>query len=115
MDHLLINKIDKLQKMIERKQDKVEFLEEHSSQLLSELQKKSRIIQSLIMKHEPGGLTSHFMDDNKVKIYFLFTSFEVRNCFSVEFSEILGNQTSCYDLNFVGLSKWWSNSENLIF
>lgn len=74
---VLIEKIVKVQRSNARKQEKLEFLEEHSRQLTIELQKKSRIIQSLVLKHQPGALVSDIMDDNKVSDFLLLISPDV--------------------------------------
>ncbi|KAG1664565.1 Coiled-coil domain-containing protein 186 [Nymphon striatum] len=89
---MLIEKIVKLQKIHARKREKIEFLEEHISQLLMEIKKKSKlifsvlgllgytkddvnlpvlpknrkgIIQNYILREEAGALVSNLMDENK--------------------------------------------------
>nr|CAD7427999.1 unnamed protein product [Timema monikensis] len=64
----LIERIVKLQRANARKTEKLEFLEEHSRQLVTELQKKSHIILSYIMREQDGALSSNSMDQNKVEV-----------------------------------------------
>jgi hypothetical protein len=65
---MLVEKIVKLQRTMAKKQDKVDFLEEHVNTLLEELKKKNRIIQSYVMVQESGTLASNEMDNNKVGV-----------------------------------------------
>ncbi|KAK6635950.1 hypothetical protein RUM44_001205 [Polyplax serrata] len=65
---VLIDKIVKIQKLNARKTEKIEFLEEHVRQLVAELQKKTRIIQTYIMREQSGALSSETMDHNKVTL-----------------------------------------------
>nr|CAD7264887.1 unnamed protein product [Timema shepardi] len=64
----LIERIVKLQRANARKTEKLEFLEEHSRQLVTELQKKSHIILSYIMREQDGALSSNSMDQNKAEV-----------------------------------------------
>ena len=48
-------------------QEKLDILEEHISQLMNEIKKKNRIIQSYVMNLEPGALISEESDIHKVK------------------------------------------------
>ena len=64
--HVLVEKIVKLQKTLAKKQEKVEFMEEHISTMLEEIKKKNRLIQNYILKLESGALVSSQMDENKV-------------------------------------------------
>ena len=64
--HVLVEKIVKLQKTLAKKQEKVEFMEEHISTMLEEMKKKNRLIQNYILKLESGALVSSQMDENKV-------------------------------------------------
>ena len=64
--HVLVEKIVKLQRTLARKQEKVEFMEEHISTMLEEIKKKNKLIQNYILKVESGALVSSQMDDNKV-------------------------------------------------
>uniref|UniRef100_T1JNM1 Coiled-coil domain-containing protein 186 n=1 Tax=Strigamia maritima TaxID=126957 RepID=T1JNM1_STRMM len=65
---LLIERIVKLQKSLARKNEKIEFLDEHARQLITELRKKSKIIQSYVMKLEAGALVTEQMDQNKIDL-----------------------------------------------
>ncbi|ROT85802.1 hypothetical protein C7M84_006344, partial [Penaeus vannamei] len=62
---LLVDRIIKLQKSAAKKAEKIEFLEEHVAQLVSELKKKSRIIPNYIMKEEAGALANSASDTSK--------------------------------------------------
>lgn len=62
---LLVDRIIKLQKSAAKKAEKIEFLEEHVAQLVSELKKKSRIIHHYIMKEEAGALANSASDTSK--------------------------------------------------
>ena len=64
--HVLVEKIVKLQKTLAKKQEKVEFMEEHISTMLEEIKKKNKLIQNYILKLESGALVSSQMDENKV-------------------------------------------------
>jgi hypothetical protein len=64
----LIEHIVKLQRISARKSEKLDFLEEHVNTLVLELQKKSRLLQSYILRDQSGTLTSNSMDANKANI-----------------------------------------------
>jgi hypothetical protein len=57
----------KLQRVNARKTEKLGFMEEHASQLVAELQKKTRIVQYYVMREQSGALSSASMDQNKVR------------------------------------------------
>lgn len=56
----------KLQRAHARKNEKLDFCEDHIKQLVEEVQRKTRIIQMYVMKEEGGTLSSDSMDRNKV-------------------------------------------------
>ncbi|KAK7488264.1 hypothetical protein BaRGS_00020423, partial [Batillaria attramentaria] len=62
---VLIERIVRLQRSLARKNEKLEFLEEHIQQLVAEIKKKNKIIQGYIMREEAGTLVSDDMDANK--------------------------------------------------
>lgn len=62
----LIEHIVKLQRISARKSEKLDFLEEHVKSLVAELQKKSQLLQSYILREQAGTLSSNAMDKNKV-------------------------------------------------
>jgi len=62
---VLVERICKLQRNLAKKNEKVEFMQEHILQLTEDLQKKSRIIQYYISKEETGTLASNQFDRNK--------------------------------------------------
>ncbi|KAF2896326.1 hypothetical protein ILUMI_09833 [Ignelater luminosus] len=64
----LIEHIVKLQRISARKSEKIDFLEEHINTLVSELQRKTRLLQGYIMREQAGTLTSNKMDNNKAHI-----------------------------------------------
>ncbi|KAK6174373.1 hypothetical protein SNE40_017663 [Patella caerulea] len=62
---VLIERIVRLQKAHARKNEKIEFLQDHIQQLVDEVQRKKRIIQSYILREEQGALAPEAMDENK--------------------------------------------------
>ncbi|XP_037282619.2 coiled-coil domain-containing protein 186 isoform X2 [Rhipicephalus microplus] len=65
---MLVERIVRLQKTLARRNDKIDFLEEHIKQLLLEMKKKSKIIQNYITREESGALVPTSMDCNKAEI-----------------------------------------------
>ncbi|XP_067129441.1 coiled-coil domain-containing protein 186 isoform X1 [Centruroides vittatus] len=63
---MLIERIVKLQRSLARKNEKIEFQEEHINHLIDEIKKKTRIIQSYIIREEAGALATNTMDQNKL-------------------------------------------------
>lgn len=62
----LVERIIKLQRNLTKKNEKVDFLEDHNHQLVQELKKKTRLVQHYLMREESGALTTSVMDSNKV-------------------------------------------------
>ena len=65
IDKKMVEKICKLQKSLARKNEKIEFLEDHNRQLTEALQNKSKIIQHYFMRQEPGLIAPDKFDDVK--------------------------------------------------
>ncbi|RWS13920.1 hypothetical protein B4U79_12622 [Dinothrombium tinctorium] len=65
---MLIYKFIKLQKTLAKRQEKIDFLEEHNHQLLEEMKKKTKLIQYYILREETGALTTNKMDENKKQL-----------------------------------------------
>nr|XP_003223475.1 PREDICTED: coiled-coil domain-containing protein 186 isoform X2 [Anolis carolinensis] len=65
---ILIERIVRLQKAHARKNEKMEFMEDHIKQLVEEIRKKTKIIQSYILREEAGTLSSEASDFNKVHL-----------------------------------------------
>nr|XP_036867277.1 coiled-coil domain-containing protein 186 [Manis javanica] len=65
---MLIERIVRLQKAHARKNEKIEFMEDHIKQLVEEIRKKTKIIQSYILREEAGTLSSEASDFNKVHL-----------------------------------------------
>uniref|UniRef100_A0A8D0GGA2 Coiled-coil domain containing 186 n=1 Tax=Sphenodon punctatus TaxID=8508 RepID=A0A8D0GGA2_SPHPU len=65
---VLIERIVRLQKAHARKNEKMEFMEDHIKQLVEEIRKKTKIIQSYILREEAGALSSEASDFNKVHL-----------------------------------------------
>ena len=63
---VLVEKIVRLQRQIAKKQEKLDFLEEHTATMSEEVKKKNRIIVEYVMKAEAGILSTDNMDENKV-------------------------------------------------
>ena len=64
---MLIERILKLQRSLAKRNEKIDFLEEHNHQLMEDLKKKSKIIQSYVLREETGALSTSSMDDHKVR------------------------------------------------
>merc|ERR1740128_332894 len=62
---MLIEKIVKLQRACARRQEKLDFLEEHVEQLVGEVKKKNKIIQNYVLSLQPGALVSEQSDIHK--------------------------------------------------
>ncbi|KRX92610.1 Uncharacterized protein T4E_4044 [Trichinella pseudospiralis] len=67
-NQLMIEKIVKLQRALARRNEKIEFLEEHMKSLFHEIRKKTKIIQSYVIREEAGMLTSATFDVKKAEI-----------------------------------------------
>uniref|UniRef100_A0A3Q3CJF4 Si:ch211-225b10.4 n=1 Tax=Haplochromis burtoni TaxID=8153 RepID=A0A3Q3CJF4_HAPBU len=65
---LLVERIVRLQKALARKQEKIEFMEDHIKQLVEEIRKKTKIIQSYVLREETGALSSEASDINKAHL-----------------------------------------------
>lgn len=64
----LIERILKLQHVAARQSEKIDFLENHSATLVAELQKKSKIIQTFMLREQSGALSSSKSDKNKAEL-----------------------------------------------
>ncbi|XP_047001875.1 coiled-coil domain-containing protein 186-like isoform X2 [Schistocerca americana] len=64
----LVERIVRLQRSVARKTEKLEFLEEHTKQLLAELQRKSRLVQNYVLREQTGALAPESSDNNKMEI-----------------------------------------------
>ncbi|XP_010903601.3 coiled-coil domain-containing protein 186 isoform X2 [Esox lucius] len=65
---VLVERIVRLQKAHARKQEKIEFMEDHIKQLVEEIRKKTKIIQSYVLREESGALSSEASDFNKAQL-----------------------------------------------
>ncbi|XP_069835851.1 coiled-coil domain-containing protein 186 isoform X2 [Dendropsophus ebraccatus] len=65
---VLIERIIRLQKAHARKNEKMEFMEDHIKQLVEEIRKKTKIIQSYVLREEAGTLSSEASDFNKAHL-----------------------------------------------
>ncbi|KAM6897011.1 coiled-coil domain-containing protein 186 [Xenentodon cancila] len=65
---VLVERIVRLQKALARKQEKIEFMEDHIKQLVDEIRKKTKIIQSYVLREESGALSSEASDINKAHL-----------------------------------------------
>ncbi|XP_066549116.1 coiled-coil domain-containing protein 186 isoform X2 [Amia ocellicauda] len=65
---MLIERIVRLQKAHARKNEKIEFMEDHIKQLVEEIRKKTKIIQSYVLREESGALSSEASDFNKAHL-----------------------------------------------
>lgn len=64
----LVERILKLQSDNAKLTEKIEFLEEHSAHLVGEIQRKSRLLQSYILREEAGALAPSFIDNHKAEV-----------------------------------------------
>lgn len=62
----LIDRIVRLQHAGARQSEKIDFLENHSANLVSELQKKSKLLHHYMLRDQAGALASSKSDRNKV-------------------------------------------------
>uniref|UniRef100_A0A8C9X025 Coiled-coil domain containing 186 n=1 Tax=Sander lucioperca TaxID=283035 RepID=A0A8C9X025_SANLU len=65
---MLVERIVRLQKALARKQEKIEFMEDHIKQLVEEIRKKTKIIQSYVLREESGAFSSEASDINKANL-----------------------------------------------
>ncbi|XP_035260512.1 coiled-coil domain-containing protein 186 [Anguilla anguilla] len=65
---VLVERIVRLQKAHARKNEKIEFLEDHIKQLVEEIRRKTKIIQSYVLREESGALSSEASDFNKANL-----------------------------------------------
>ncbi|XP_065653415.1 coiled-coil domain-containing protein 186-like [Hydra vulgaris] len=65
---VLIERICKLQRIHAKRNEKIDFLNEHILHLTEDLQKKSRIIQFFLHKEEAGSLSPNLSDKIKAKV-----------------------------------------------
>ena len=63
---VLVEKIVKLQKEMAKRQEKLDFMEEHVDTMVYEMKKKNKLLQGLMLKQDAGALASTDMDQNKV-------------------------------------------------
>ncbi|XP_057682329.1 coiled-coil domain-containing protein 186 isoform X2 [Corythoichthys intestinalis] len=65
---VLVERVVRVQKALARKQEKMEFMEDHIKQLVDEIRKKTKIIQSYVLREESGALSSEASDFNKAHL-----------------------------------------------
>ncbi|XP_030629625.1 coiled-coil domain-containing protein 186 [Chanos chanos] len=65
---VLVERIVRLQKAHARQNEKIEFMEDHIKQLVEEIRKKTKIIQSYVLREESGALSSEASDFNKANM-----------------------------------------------
>nr|XP_047125329.1 coiled-coil domain-containing protein 186 [Hydra vulgaris] len=65
---VLIERICKLQRIHAKRNEKIDFLNEHILHLTEDLQKKTRIIQFFLHKEEAGSLSPNLSDKIKAKV-----------------------------------------------
>ncbi|KAH9408666.1 hypothetical protein TYRP_010934 [Tyrophagus putrescentiae] len=61
----LIERILRQQRTLIKRNERIEFLEEHNEQLTEEVRKKRKLLQYYILKEEAGALATETMDKNK--------------------------------------------------
>ncbi|XP_062330602.1 coiled-coil domain-containing protein 186 [Osmerus eperlanus] len=65
---MLVERIVRLQKAQARQQEKIEFMEDHIKQLVEEIRRKTKIIQSYVLREETGALSTEASDFNKANL-----------------------------------------------
>lgn len=80
-----------MQRTSAKKSEKIDFLEEHVQTLVAELQRKSRLLQSYVLREQAGTLSSNKMDDNKVSIFFYLLNFKKSFALIVIFVHFIAN------------------------
>uniref|UniRef100_A0A7M5VCQ9 Uncharacterized protein n=1 Tax=Clytia hemisphaerica TaxID=252671 RepID=A0A7M5VCQ9_9CNID len=65
---VLIERICKLQRVLAKKNEKLEFMEEHINQLTQDIQRKTKIIQSYVLKEESGSIAPDRYDRIKAEV-----------------------------------------------
>lgn len=71
LDHekaIMLERICELQKVHAKKNEKMDFLEEHNQTLVDEITKKNKLIQYYMTKEDGGLLTSSEYDEKKAKL-----------------------------------------------
>ncbi|CAB4008727.1 Hypothetical predicted protein [Paramuricea clavata] len=63
---IMVERICQLQKTHAKKNEKIDFLEEHNHTLVDEITKKNKLIQYYMVKEDSGQLTSSDYDEKKV-------------------------------------------------
>ena len=56
----------RLQKEMAKRQEKLDFMEEHVNTMVEEMKKKNKLLQNLMLKQDSGALVSTDMDTDKV-------------------------------------------------
>ena len=54
-----------------KRQEKLDFMEEHVSTMVEEMKKKNKLLQNLMLKQDAGALASSDMDTDKVFLIFI--------------------------------------------
>lgn len=62
---VLVEKIVRLQKEMAKRQEKLDFMEEHVNTMVEEMKKKNKLLQNLMLKQDSGALVSTDMDTDK--------------------------------------------------
>ena len=60
-----------MQKELAKRQEKLDFMEEHVGTMVEEMKKKNKLLQILMLKQDAGALASEGMDTDKVIIFLL--------------------------------------------
>ena len=53
-----------------KRQEKLDFMEEHVNTMVEEMKKKNKLLQNLMLKQDSGALVSTDMDTDKVLTFF---------------------------------------------
>lgn len=88
----LIERILRQQRTLIKRNERIEFLEEHNEQLTEEVRKKRKLLQYYILKEEAGALATETMDKNKVRRKSLFSFIIYKTHFALRFQAYLSKR-----------------------
>ena len=75
-----------------KRQEKLDFMEEHVGTMVEEMKKKNKLLQILMLKQDAGALASEGMDTDKVIIFLKNTVFNI-----TPFNDLPLSKKACYD------------------
>ena len=100
---VLVEKIVRLQKELAKRQEKLDFMEEHVGTMVEEMKKKNKLLQILMLKQDAGALASEGMDTDKVMIVKLIIFWKTLYLDTTFFNDLPFSKKACYDKECT----WW--------